>query len=61
MEIEDHLLYTKEHEWVNIDGDEAYVGISDYAQESSGILPLLNCRRSGMTWSNSASWPRWSR
>jgi len=41
MEIEDHLLYTKEHEWVNVDGGEAYVGISDYAQESLGDITFV--------------------
>ncbi len=41
MEIEEHLLYTKEHEWVNIDGDEAYVGISDYAQNSLGDITFI--------------------
>lgn len=30
------LHYTKEHEWVRVDGDVATVGISDYAQEQLG-------------------------
>ena len=45
MEIVEHLLYTKEHEWINIEGDEATIGISDYAQESLGditFIELLN-------------------
>ena len=41
MEIEEHLLYSKEHEWVNIDGDTATVGISDYAQESLGDITFV--------------------
>lgn len=41
MEVEEHLLYTKEHEWVNIDGDEATIGISDYAQESLGDITFV--------------------
>ena len=41
MEIEDHLLYTKEHEWVNIDGDDATIGVSDYAQESLGDITFV--------------------
>lgn len=32
MENPDSLLYTKEHEWVRIDGDTATVGITDFAQ-----------------------------
>jgi len=31
--VKDGLYYTKEHEWVRIDGDNATVGISDHAQE----------------------------
>jgi glycine cleavage system H protein len=30
------LKFTKEHEWVKVDGDEATVGISDYAQKELG-------------------------
>ncbi len=41
MEVVDHLLYTKEHEWVNIDGDEATIGISDYAQEALGDITFV--------------------
>ncbi|MCA9402919.1 MAG: glycine cleavage system protein GcvH [Candidatus Omnitrophica bacterium] len=47
MEVEDHLLYTKEHEWVNIDGDEATVGISDYAQESLGDITFVELPAAG--------------
>ena len=41
MDVIDHLLYTKEHEWINIDGDEASVGVSDYAQESLGDITFV--------------------
>ena len=41
MDVADHLLYTKEHEWINIDGDEATIGISDYAQESLGDITFV--------------------
>ena len=41
MEIEEHLLYSKEHEWVSIDGDVATIGISDYAQESLGDITYV--------------------
>lgn len=41
MEIAEHLLYTKEHEWINIEGDEATIGISDYAQESLGDITFI--------------------
>ena len=32
-EIPDDLFYSKEHEWVRLDGKEAVVGITDYAQK----------------------------
>lgn len=33
MEIRQGLRYTKDHEWVRVEGGEAVVGITDYAQE----------------------------
>ena len=33
-EIPSELRYTKEHEWIRIDGDEVIVGITDYAQNA---------------------------
>lgn len=36
MNIEKDLLYTEEHEWVRVEGNCAYVGIDDYAQEHLG-------------------------
>ena len=36
MEIRDDLRYTKDHEWVRIEGARAVVGITDFAQSSLG-------------------------
>jgi glycine cleavage system H protein len=36
MEFPEHLRYTKDHEWVAQDGDQATVGVTDYAQDSLG-------------------------
>jgi len=36
--IIDELLYTKDHEWLKIEGTEATVGITDYAQSSLGEI-----------------------
>ena len=33
-EIPEALIYTKEHEWIKIEGDEITVGITDYAQNA---------------------------
>jgi glycine cleavage system H protein len=35
------LKYSKEHEWVRIDGDEALIGITDYAQEELGDITFV--------------------
>ena len=29
MNVPDHLKYSKDHEWIRVEGDEAYVGITD--------------------------------
>ena len=41
------LLYSKEHEWVKLDGDVATVGITDYAQSSLGDIVYVELPRSG--------------
>lgn len=38
MKVEKGLLYTKDHEWVKVDGDAVYVGIADFAQSSLGDI-----------------------
>jgi glycine cleavage system H protein len=43
------LLYSKEHEWVKIDGDTAVVGITDYAQNSLGDIVYVELPRAGKT------------
>jgi len=41
------LLYSKEHEWVKVDGDVATVGITDYAQNSLGDIVYVELPRVG--------------
>jgi glycine cleavage system H protein len=43
------LLYSKEHEWVKLDGDVATVGITDYAQASLGDIVYVELPRIGAT------------
>ncbi|MFQ5895148.1 MAG: glycine cleavage system protein GcvH [Nitrospinota bacterium] len=38
MEFPDELKYTKEHEWVRVEGDRAVVGITEYAQGELGDI-----------------------
>ena len=33
IKVDSRCRYTKTHEWIRADGDEAYVGITDYAQD----------------------------
>jgi glycine cleavage system H protein len=42
-----NLLYSKEHEWVKIDGDTATVGITDYAQNSLGDIVYVELPKTG--------------
>ncbi|ADR23312.1 glycine cleavage system H protein [Marivirga tractuosa] len=38
MNIPANLKYTKDHEWVRVEGDEAYIGITDFAQRELGDI-----------------------
>ena len=43
----DDLRYSKEHEWVRLDGEEATVGITDYAQEELGDIVYVELPEDG--------------
>ena len=47
MAVPGNLLYSKEHEWVKIDGDTATVGITDYAQNSLGDIVFVELPKVG--------------
>jgi len=36
--VQDDLMYTKEHEWVKVEGDVATIGITDFAQQQLGDI-----------------------
>lgn len=38
MNFPENLKYTKDHEWVRVEGNEAYVGITDFAQSELGDI-----------------------
>lgn len=38
MVVLNNLLYTEEHEWVRVEGEKAYIGITDYAQKALGSI-----------------------
>ena len=49
MNIPDSLKYTKEHEWIRIEGDVAIVGITDFAQGELGELVYVEVDTVGQT------------
>lgn len=44
-----NLKYTSEHEWVRLEGEFAYVGITDYAQEQLGDIVFVDVPSVGET------------
>ncbi|QAT60522.1 glycine cleavage system protein GcvH [Acidilutibacter cellobiosedens] len=42
MKVLKDLLYTKDHEWVKAQGNEAYIGITDYAQHALGDIVFVD-------------------
>ena len=49
MNIPSELKYTKDHEWVRIEGDEAIVGITDFAQSELGDIVFVEIETKGET------------
>jgi len=47
MNIPSALKYTKEHEWLRIEGDVAFVGITDFAQGELGDIVFLEIETEG--------------
>lgn len=49
MNFPTDVKYTKEHEWIRLEGDVAYVGITDYAQEQLGDIVFVDIQAEGET------------
>ncbi|NOX47250.1 MAG: glycine cleavage system protein GcvH [Chlorobi bacterium] len=47
MNIPDNLKYTKDHEWLNVEGDEATIGITDFAQKELGDIVFIEVETEG--------------
>lgn len=41
MNIPENLLYTEDHEWIRVEGEEAFVGITDFAQKELGDIVYI--------------------
>jgi glycine cleavage system H protein len=49
MDVRKGLYYTEEHEWVRVDGNTAYIGITDYAQDALGDIVYVEMPEVGDT------------
>ncbi|MBN1181778.1 MAG: glycine cleavage system protein GcvH [Bacteroidales bacterium] len=49
MNIPSELKYTKDHEWLKLEGDKAVVGITDYAQSELGDIVFVEIETEGET------------
>jgi glycine cleavage system H protein len=49
MNFPTNLKYTKDHEWIRVEGNEAYVGITDYAQSELGEIVFVDIPTTGET------------
>ena len=49
MQFPEDIRYTSEHEWIRVEGDEAYVGITDYAQSELGEIVFIDVPTVGET------------
>ena len=49
MNLPENLKYTKEHEWIRVEGDIAYVGITDFAQGELGEIVFVEVETVGET------------
>jgi glycine cleavage system H protein len=49
MNIPENLKYTKDHEWVKVDGDEAIIGITEFASKELGDIVFIEVETEGET------------
>jgi glycine cleavage system H protein len=49
MNVPENLKYTKDHEWLKLEGDSALVGVTDYAQHELGDIVFIEVETVGET------------
>lgn len=47
MNIPENLKYTKDHEWIRIEGEEAFIGITDFASQELGDIVFVEVETVG--------------
>ncbi len=55
MNFPENLKYTKEHEWISVDGDVATVGITDFAQSELGDIVFVEIETQGQNLSKDST------
>ena len=51
MNTLENLYYTKDHEWLRLDGNKGYIGITDFAQHKLGDIVYIELPQEGDTFS----------
>jgi glycine cleavage system H protein len=49
MNVPENLLYTKDHEWLRVEGNTGYVGVTDFAQGELGDIVFIEIETVGET------------
>ena len=49
MDIKENLKYTEDHEWLKVEGEFGYIGVSDYAQDQLGDVVFVEVETVGET------------
>jgi len=49
MDFPQNLKYTKDHEWIRVEGNDAYIGITDFAQNELGDIVYVEIETDGET------------
>ena len=49
MNIPENLKYSSDHEWIRVEGEVAYVGITDFAQHELGDIVFVDITTEGET------------
>jgi glycine cleavage system H protein len=49
MNVPENLLYTKDHEWLRLEGNTGYIGVTDFAQGELGDVVFIEIETVGET------------
>ena len=49
MNVPENLKFTKDHEWIRVEGEEAFIGVTDFAQGELGDIVFIEVETEGET------------